>query len=374
MGRRTPLYETHRRLGGRLIDFAGWEMPVQYTGILQEHAAVRTRAALFDVSHMGEIEVVGVGAMAACQNVTCNDVARLEDGRAQYNLLMLPDGGVVDDVLVHRLSGERYLFCVNAANREQALDHLRRHIHHDAEVIDRSDDYGQLALQGPLATQILSGSGPTDLGRLPRFRFCETRVFDIPVLLAHTGYTGEDGWELYCSSAEAPALWEALFEKGHPLGLVPAGLGARDTLRLEAGLPLYGHELTTRTTPIEARLEWVVKTGKGDFLGREALRAQQENGAERRLIGLQLIAPGVPRAEYPIWAGGRKIGQVTSGTKSPTLGKGIALGYVEPDYTEVGTPVAVEIRGRRVAAEVVTLPFYKRAPGRGSSLGNRVTP
>ncbi len=341
-----------------MVDFAGWEMPVQYRGIIEEHTAVRTRAGLFDVSHMGEIEVRGAGALAACQHLTCNDASRLRDGQAQYTLLMRPSGGLVDDVVVHRLSDTRYLFCVNASNRDKDADWMREQVR-GAEVIDRSDEYGQLALQGPCAGAVLARLTDVALGEVPRFCFIEGRVAGHFCLIAHTGYTGEDGWELYCRPEAAAPIWDALLEAGRPEEVIPAGLGARDTLRLEAALPLYGHELDDDTTPYEARLGWVVRLDKGEFIGSAALRRQKVEGVRRRLIGIELTEPGVPRAEYPILRAGAAVGKLTSGTKSPTLGKGIGLGYV--DSTAGEGALAVEIRQRAVAAREVALPFYRRA-------------
>jgi aminomethyltransferase len=356
---RTPLYDAHRALGARMVDFAGWEMPVQYRGIIEEHVAVRTRAGLFDVSHMGEVELRGPGALAACQRATANDVARLRDGSAQYSLLLDPGGGIVDDVIVHRLGAERVMLCVNAANRAADLAYLREHAR-GAEVVDVSDETALLALQGPRATAILARCTGLPLGALPRFAFAEGDVAGHRALVAHTGYTGEDGWELYAAPAAARALWDALLEAGAGDGISPAGLGARDTLRLEAALPLYGHELGLDTPPDEARLGWVVRPEKGDFVGRAALLAAREHGPRRCLVGIELCAAGVPRAGYGVLRDGRPVGVLTSGTKSPTLGKGIALGYVEPAAGAVGTALAVEIRGRAAAAQVVALPFYRR--------------
>jgi aminomethyltransferase len=340
-----------------MVDFAGWEMPVQYGGILAEHHAVRSRAGLFDVSHMGEIEVRGAKALAACQKVTSNDVSRLRDGQAQYSLLLLPTGGIVDDIVVHRLAQDRFLLCVNASNRDGDFEWIRENVR-DADVVDRGDEYAQLALQGPVATATLASLTSVPLGQIPRFSFVEGSVADRRCVVAHTGYTGEDGWELYCAPGDAATLWEAIlgFREGE---VVPAGLGARDTLRLEAALPLYGHELSVETSPFAARLGWVVKLDKGDFIGREALLRQKSERVTRRLIGLQLSQSGVPRADYRILREGRPIGSVTSGTMSPTLGKGIALGYVDATGGERGAVLAVEIRGRAVPAEVVSLPFYR---------------
>lgn len=358
--RRTPLAAAHRALGARLVEFAGWEMPVQYAGIRDEHLAVRTRAGLFDVSHMGEVELRGPQALAACQRATANDVGRLADGQAQYSLLVRPDGGLVDDIIVHRLSADRVMICVNASNRDADLAYLREHAR-GAEVVDVSDETALLALQGPRATAILAPLTGVALAALPRFCFATGTVAGRRALVAHTGYTGEDGWELYCAAADAEALWAALLEAGTPHGVAPAGLGARDTLRLEAALPLYGHELGPDTTPFEARLGWVVRLDKGEFVGREALRQARAAGPRRCLVGLETAPSGIPRADYPILdAAGTRVGTVTSGTKSPTLGKGIALGYVEPSASALGTALAVEVRGRAVAAEVVRVPFYRR--------------
>ena len=356
--RRTPLYDAHRALGARMVDFAGWEMPVQYTGIIDEHIAVRTRAGLFDVSHMGEIDVCGPGALTACQYATANDVGRLSDGQAQYTLLLTPAGGIVDDVIIHRRAADHFFFCVNASNRARDLAHLREYIR-GAEVIDRSDDYALLALQGPRATAILARLTAVELAHVARFAFADGAVAGRRVTLAHTGYTGEDGWELYCAPGDAAALWQAMLDAGRPDDISPAGLGARDTLRLEAALPLYGHELSEETNPFEARLAWVVRMDKGDFVGRMALETQRQRGLQRCLVGVELREGGVPRAGYRLVREGRPVGEVTSGTKSPTLGKGIALGYVERAASDMGTALAVEIRGRAVAAQVVRVPFYR---------------
>lgn len=342
-----------------MVPFGGWEMPVEYSGISEEHRAVRERAGLFDVSHMGEIELRGPGALAACQGATANDVGRLADGQAQYSLLLTPEGGIVDDIIVHRVSAERLMICVNASNREQDFAYLREHAR-GAEVIDASDETALLALQGPRATAILARCTALPLDSIPRFAFATGEVAGRPALVAHTGYTGEDGWELYCAAGDARALWDALCAAGEGDGLLPAGLGARDTLRLEAALPLYGHELGPETTPYEARLGWVVRLDKGPFVGREALQAARARGPRRQLVGIELTGPGVPRAEYPVLRDGTAIGVLTSGTKSPSLGKGIALGYVEPAASRVDQELAVEIRGRAVPARVVALPFYRR--------------
>jgi len=355
----TALHEIHRRLGARFVPFAGWDMPVQYRGILEEHRAVRERAGLFDVSHMGEVEIRGARALEVVQELTVNDAARLRDGQVQYSMLCLPSGGVVDDITVNRLSAERFLLCVNASNVEKDFEWMREHARGRAEVLDRSPEYCLLALQGPRAADILARCASLPLAELRSFWFVEGDVAGTAALVARTGYTGEDGFEIYAPATRAVALWQALMGEGEPMGLLPAGLGARDTLRLERALPLYGHELDESTTPFEAGLEWVVKLDT-QFIGRDALARQKREGIRRRLVGLTLLESGVPRQGYRLFADGEEVGAVTSGTQSPTLGKPIALGYVGVAHAAVGGRVQVEIRKRRAAAEVVALPFYKR--------------
>lgn len=357
--KRTPLYAAHAALGARFVEFGGWEMPVQYRGIIEEHHAVRQRAGLFDVSHMGEIELRGPHALAATQQLTVNDVGRLRDGQAQYSLLCYPTGGVVDDIMVHRITSERIFICVNASNTDKDAAWISDHCD-GAEVVNRSDDFAQLALQGPRAIEILTGLTSLPLGAVPPFAFADGEIAGVSALVAHTGYTGEDGWELYCAPDAARQLWDALLERGVSFGLQPVGLGARDTLRLERALPLYGHELSADITPLEAGLSWVVRLNKGDFIGRDALLRQRSGGVPRHLVGVMMREPGIPRQGYSILHDGEIVGTVTSGTKSPTLGKAIALGYVASTWREVGTKLSVDIRGRAVPAEVVPLPFYKR--------------
>jgi aminomethyltransferase len=357
--KRTPLFDAHQALGARFVDFGGWEMPVQYTGIIEEHTAVRQHVGLFDVSHMGEIELRGPQAIAVCQALTVNDLGRLRDGQAQYSLLCRPNGGVVDDIMVHRLGSERVLLCVNAGNIDKDFAWISEH-RNGAEAVNRSDEFAQLALQGPQATAVLQAVTPLRLDAIPAFAFADGLVVGRSALVAHTGYTGEDGWEIYCSPADARRLWDGLLDAGAPAGIKPVGLGARDTLRLERALPLYGHELTDETTPLEAGLAWVVRFNKGPFVGREMLLQQREAGATRRLVGVVLTEPGIARQGYPILAEGNVVGQITSGTKSPTLGKAIGLGYVASAWQQVGMTLGIDIRGRVVSAEVVQLPFYRR--------------
>jgi aminomethyltransferase len=358
--KRTPLYAVHRRAGAKMVAFAGWEMPVQYRGVIEEHLGVRSRAGLFDVSHMGEIEITGVAAVEFCQRMTANDVSRMKVAQAQYNLLLNERGGVVDDVIFYRLEPDRFLICVNAANTDKDFQWIRQHADAKVAVADVSARYAQLALQGPLAEKILQPMTALKLGEIKSFHFGLGDVASIRCLVARTGYTGEDGFELYCQADEAERLWNALMEIGASGGLLAVGLGARDTLRLEKAYPLYGHELDDTTTPLEAGLEWVTKFSKADFLGREILIKQKEEGVTRRLVGLEMREPGIARADYPLFKDDQPVGRITSGTRSPSLGKAIALGYVASHAAQFGSAIDVEIRGRRVRSEVVPLPFYRR--------------
>jgi glycine cleavage system T protein (aminomethyltransferase) len=335
-------------------------MPVYYTGIVEEHRAVRERAGLFDVSHMGEIELRGARALAACQKLVTNDAAALRSGRAQYAVMCLPSGGIVDDVIYYCLAPDRFLFCVNASNEEKDYRWMKQHAA-GAEVINRSAEFAQLALQGPKAPMILQPLTTMDLVALDRFGAIQGEVAGARALVSRTGYTGEDGFEIYLAPSDAERVWEQLLAAGAPQGLVPVGLGARDTLRLEMGLMLYGNDIDEETTPLEAGLGWVVKLGKGDFIGREPLVRQKAEGLRRRLVGLLMADTAAPpRHGYRISHGGRPVGAVTSGTKSPTLGRGIALGFVERSISEVGTRVAVEVRSRQHPAEIVAPPFVRR--------------
>jgi aminomethyltransferase len=358
--KRTPLYAAHRRAGARIVEFAGWDMPVQYTGVISEHLAVRSRAGLFDVSHMGEIEIRGPDAEAFCQQISANDIARVKVSQAQYNLLLNDRGGVVDDVIFYRIERDHFMVCVNAANTEKDFRWIREHAAGRVEIENISERYAQLALQGPASEKILQGLTNLRLADVKSFYFVFGAVGGAHCLVARTGYTGENGFEVYCSGADAEPLWNALLETGAPDGLVPAGLGARDTLRLEKAYPLYGHELDDTTTPLEAGLEWVTKFSKNSFIGRDALVRQKQEGIKRKLVGLELLEPGIARSEYLLLKDGETIGRVTSGTKSPTLGKSIALAYVAVEESKPDNIVDVEIRGRRTKTKVVSLPFYRR--------------
>ncbi len=355
--RRTPLHAVHRRLGARLVPFAGWEMPVQYSGVIEEHRAVRERAGLFDVSHMGQVHLSGPRAIEATEALVTCAVASLDIDRARYGLMLNETGGCVDDVMVTRLADDEVFLCVNASNRDKDVAWIRAHAGPDVEVDDRSDETGLIALQGPASADLLKRL-VDDGSALPRrFRVARLRVAGLAVLVSATGYTGGPGFELYVAAAEAEALFEALLEAGEPDGLLPAGLGARDTLRLEAALPLYGHELDDRTTPIEAGLERFVKREAGGFIGAEALARPERE--PRRLVGFEMIGRGIARADYEIVHDGERIGHVTSGAPSPTLGKSIGLGYVPLAWSEPGTPLTIRVRSRDVEARVVELPFLR---------------
>ncbi len=359
--RRTPLHSVHQAAGARLVDFAGWEMPVQYAGVISEHQAVRTAAGLFDVSHMGQLEVRGPGAEAYLQWLTPNDVAKLEPGRAHYSGLLGEEGGYVDDLLVYRRSADRFLLVVNAANRDTDLAWVASRAPQGVAVEDVSDEWALLAVQGPRSVAIVQGLTDLDLSQLKYYRFAEGRVAGRGALVSRTGYTGEDGFELYVAPADAVDLWRALLASGANDGLIPAGLGARDTLRLEAGMALYGHELDRATTPWEAGLDWVVRLDKGDFLGREALERQREAGRRRALIGFEMLDRGIARHGYPVAVRDLECGHVTSGSWSPTLDRAIGMAYVPVEHASVAGTISVDVRGRRLAARVVQLPFYRRA-------------
>jgi len=354
---RTPLYELHRRLGARLVPFAGFEMPVQYSGILAEHAAVRNAAGLFDVSHMGQIHLGGPGAVAAAERLVSSPVASLRRGRVRYGLLCNEDGGVVDDVTVYRLAEDALMLCVNASNVEKDWRWIVRHAGPEVALRDRSAETALLALQGPASAAVLAPLSDADLGALRRFAFVEGAVAGRPALISRTGYTGSDGFELYLDAGAGETVFEALLDAGRAHGLLPAGLGARDTLRLEAALPLYGHELDDATSPLEAGLERFVKRAAGGFLGAEAIERRAAAGHTRALVGFVLDGRGVARAGHEIVRDGRPVGRVTSGAPSPTLGKPIGLGYVPPALAGPGTLLEIAIRDRAVPARVVRTPF-----------------
>jgi aminomethyltransferase len=358
----TPLLDRHQALGARIVEFAGWEMPIQYAGILEEHRAVRSRAGLFDLSHMGELIVEGSGAAAALASAIVSDPGKLAVGRAQYSMICAPDGGILDDLIVYRLAEERFMVVANASNARTVSDALVERLEHSRAVLDDGSLATALcAVQGPAAADILGPITDVDLGSLRYYGIAEGTVAGLSAMVARTGYTGEDGFEVFIDVDSAGVLWDRLSEAGAPHGMVPVGLGARDTLRLEAGMPLYGNELSRDTNPFEAGLGRVVHLDRsGDFVGRAALERVARDGPSRRLVGLVLRDRGIARHGYPVMAGDRRTGSVTSGTMSPTLGQPIAMAYVATGDAEPGTMLDIEIRGARVPAEVVPLPFYRR--------------
>lgn len=360
--KRTPLYDAHVALGGQIVPFAGWEMPVQYAGkgLVAEHFATRQAAGLFDVSHMGEILVEGPGATETLNKLVTNDVSALEEGTACYALLCHENGGTVDDLFVYRLGPERYLVCVNASNKDKDFAHMKKHAEKPELLHDRSDDFAQIALQGPKAAEILARVLPGEAIGLPRNRIRVHSFHGADTLVATTGYTGEPGFEIYCPPEIATDLWNALLEDGKDLGILPVGLGARDTLRLEVGYALYGHELDDETSGYEAKVGWAIKLDKkGGFVGRDALLARKNAGIQRKLVGLKMIDRGIAREGTPIVQNGQPVGKVTSGTHSPSLKQAIALAYVPTPLSPLGTVVEVELRGEPRKAEVVAYPFVK---------------
>jgi len=359
----TPLVERHRALGARLIDFAGWLMPVQYTSILEEHRAVRERAGLFDLTHMGELFVEGPEAAAGLAHALVTDPPSLAVGRAHYSMIVAGDGGILDDLIVYRLARDSFLVVANASNAAVVSDALVERLDGFRAILDdRTLATALVAVQGPAAVAILRPLTTVDLGALRYYAIAEGEVAGVPGLVARTGYTGEDGFEVFVDAARGVELWDALAAAGVPHGIAPVGLGARDTLRLEAGMPLYGNELDRATNPFEAGLGRVVKLARaGDFVGRAALEKAAAAGPAKRLVGLVVRGRGIARHGYPVWRGDRRTGVVTSGTQSPTLGVPIAMAYVAPGDAVPGTMLDVEIRAGRVAAEVVPLPFYTRS-------------
>jgi len=359
--RRTPLYEAHLAAGAKLVDFAGWEMPVQYAGVIDEHRAVRTAAGLFDVSHMGEFAIAGAGALDFVQSFTPNDVAKLVPGRIHYSALLTPEGTFIDDLLVYRLGEQELMLVVNASNVEPdfaAIAALPRPA--GVTLENRSEQIALLALQGPRALSILQPLTATALAPIKYYGFAQGQVDGKRALISRTGYTGEDGFELYVDPHDALPLWRTISAAGAASGLVPAGLGARDTLRLEAGMTLYGHEIDRTTTPWDARLDWIVKLEKGDFVGRSALVAARARGAKRQLVGFEVISRGIARQGCAIVQDGERVGAVTSGTWSPTFEKALGMAYLPVALAEVGTAIEIDVRGKLLAARVTALPFYKR--------------
>jgi aminomethyltransferase len=360
--RKTPLNTRHRALGARMVPFGGWDMPVEYSGIVAEHMAVRTKAGLFDVSHMGQIELAGTNALAAVQFISTNDASRLNTGQAQVAGLTTPEGTFVDDLLVYRLAGDHFMLVVNAGNIDRDYRWIVEHVQKmgDVAVVNSSARYALLAIQGPSAQAIVQELTTVDLQAIKYYWFANGEVAGIRSIISRTGYTGEDGFELFIPPQSAERMWNALLETGAAAGLVPAGLGARDTLRLEAGMRLSGQDMDDTTTVLEAGLEWIIgKNKKEDFIGRTALEQQKRSGLTRKLVGFEMTATGIARHGYTALANGEQ-GMVTSGTQTPLLKKAIGMAYLPIDATAPGTEFEVEIRGRRTPARVVPLPFYKR--------------
>lgn len=361
--KRTPLFDVYKENGGKTIDFGGWELPVQFSSIKEEHEAVRTKAGLFDVSHMGEIDVKGPGSLAYLQKMMTNDVSKLKIGGAQYTAMCYENGGTVDDLLIYKFADDHYLLVVNASNIDKDYKWLQDHLEGDVEIENLSEGMAQLALQGPVAETVLQKlSKEQDLSQIGFFKFSdEVDLNGKKALVSRTGYTGEDGFEIYCKTEDAVSLWKEILEAGKSYGVIPCGLGARDTLRFEANLALYGQELSADISPLEAGIGFAVKLNKEeDFIGKASLKQQKENGLPRKLVGVEMIDRGIPRHGYPVFKGNVQIGEVTTGTQSPTLKKNIGLALLDTKETELGNEVEVEIRGKRLKAVVTAIPFYKR--------------
>jgi len=360
MLKQIPLGDLHRALGAKMVDFGGWEMPVQYTGILDEHRTVRTAVGLFDVSHMGEIEILGPQALDLVQWVSTNNAAKLADGQIHYSGLLYEHGGFVDDILVHRVRADHYFLCVNASNQDKDYEHIAAQNRWDCAVENNGSKYAQLAVQGPRALSTLQKLTSVALNEIRYYRFRDGEVCGHPARIARTGYTGEDGFEVYLAPAHAAEVWNALMDAGREFGIKPCGLGARNTLRMEAGMALYGHEIDASITPLEAGLEWIVKWDKGDFCGRARLEKQQAEGIRRRLIGFEMRGRGIGRDGYEVRVGGQPAGWVTSGGPSPTLNKNIGMCYLPAELAQPGTQIEIMVREQPVEAVTVPIPFYRR--------------
>lgn len=360
--KRTPLFNDYKQ-SAKTVDFGGWEMPVSFSGIKNEHEAVRNAAGIFDVSHMGELLVEGKDALENLQMLLTNDLSKLSDNQAQYNAMCTEDGGTVDDLIVYRRSETSYLLVLNAANIDSDIAWIKEHVKGDLTLTNQSEETALLAVQGPKAIELLQTLTSTNLAEIRPFRFQENvEIASFPVFASRTGYTGEDGFELYVEAHLASRLWAAILQAGEPFGLLPCGLGARDTLRFEAKLALYGQELSRDISPIEAGIGFAVKVDKEkDFIGKRVLKRQKEEGASRKLVGIEMIGRGIPRTDYVVYVGDNKVGFVTTGTQSPTLGRNVGLVLIDAKFSALGTEIEVDIRGKRVLAKVVKTPFYKRS-------------
>ncbi len=357
--KRTALFEAHVKAGARLVPFAGYEMPVQYTGVIDEHETVRERVGLFDVSHMGEVEFRGPAALERVNAIITNDLEAIADGQACYTVMVEPNGGIIDDLIVYRRSSDRIFIVVNASNRDKDVAWMVEHAG-GCEIVDRSDEIALIAVQGPKAAELMGRLAGPEVTALPRFRFLDARVAGRDAMVARTGYTGEDGFELYVENEDAPAVWDALLEKGQDLGVKPIGLGARDSLRLEMKYALYGNDIDETTNPFEAGLGWTVKLKKRAFVGKEALERIKAQGPSRSLVGFELVDRGIARPGYPVTKDGARIGEVKSGTMGPSVEKAIGTAYVPAALSAVGSTFEIEIRGKPVKAIVVKTPFYQK--------------
>lgn len=357
----TPLNQAHRRLGGKMIDFGGWDMPVQYSGIIDEHRAVRESVGIFDVSHMGEIEIRGPGALTLTEYVSTNAASKLHVGQAQYSGLLYEHGGFVDDILVHKVEDDHYFICVNASNQEKDFEHIDNANRWQAKVEFASERYAQLAIQGPKALSTLQKLTRTELAPIKYYHFVDGEVMGVWARIARTGYTGEDGFEIYVAPDEAERIWYQVLDSGAEFGIKPCGLGARNTLRLEAKMALYGHEIDATITPYEADLAWIVKLDKGEFLGKKTLEQQKGDGIKRKLVGFEMAGRGIGRDGYEVHLEGKPAGWVTSGGPSPTLGKNIGMCYLPAEHARPGKQIQIMVRNQPVDAITVSTPFYKRA-------------
>jgi aminomethyltransferase len=359
--RKTALNHTHRRMGAKMVDFGGWDMPLEYSGILSEHEAVRTRAGLFDVSHMGEIEIRGREALDLVQWVSCNDASKLTIGQAHYSGLMTDRGTFVDDLLVHKIADDHYFLCVNASNQDRDFAHIGAQNRFGAAIENAGPRYSQLAIQGPRALEILQPLTSVPISPIRYYHFAFGHVGGVHCLIARTGYTGEDGFEIYFDPAHSEKLWNEILAAGKSFGLIPCGLGARNTLRLEAGMSLYGHEIDETTTPLDAGLAWICKLGKGPFLGSEVISEEKKAGIRRKLVGFEMLDKRIGRDGYPVEIAGAEVGRVTSGGPAPFLKKKIGIAYVPVESSEIGTAIRIGIRGQFAPARIAPLPFYKRS-------------
>lgn len=359
----TPLYETYKKIDARLIDFGGYLLPVQISGIGKEHHAVRHAAGIFDVSHMGEFRLEGAHAEDFLQRMVTNDVSKANPGDALYTAMCYEDGGTVDDLMIYRLADSSFMLVVNAANIDKDFEWLQTHLNGEGTLENESNQIALLAVQGPLAETVVQKITKFQLNTISHFKFEENVLLDaIPVLISRTGYTGEEGFEIYCPWDSAEHLWHKLLQSGEKEGLMPCGLGARDTLRFEARLPLYGQELSATISPLAAGVGFAVKTKKDvDFIGKSALINQKNKGLSRKIVGVEMIDRAIPRTHYAVYDGESKIGEVTTGTQSPTLGKNLGLALIDAKYASIGTPLEIDIRGKRKKARVVKTPFYKRS-------------